>query len=238
MRGFFAGTLLVAVVFAAGCGGGSGGGSGGSASTQRSALATKPPAVVVVSATKAAQSASSFHISGQVNSSGKEIGVDFSFVRGKGATGTLSIGGAKVDMVLLGNTAYMRASSAFFQQYAKQAGGFAQILADKWLKFSSNNAQLGSLTRQVNAKSLLKDLSKNHGKLVNHGDQTYKGQSVVAIADTTKGGTLYVASAGTPYPVALVRTGKSSGSLEFSDWNQSVTLTAPQGALDLSHFGG
>jgi len=60
----------------------------------------------------------------------------------------------------------------------------------------------------------------------------------VAIVDTTKGGTLYVAASGTPYPVALVKSGNSAGSIEFSNWNQSVTLTAPKGALDLSQFGG
>ena len=90
----------------------------------------------------------------------------------------------------------------------------------------------------MNEKSLFKSLSTSHGKLANHGEKTYKGQSAVAIVDTTKGGTLYVAASGTPYPVALVKTGKSAGSIEFSDWNQPVTLTAPTGALDLSKFGG
>jgi hypothetical protein len=230
--------LLAALVCLAGCGGGGGGGASASTSTGPSALASKPPAVVAAAAAKAAKAASSFHISGQIHSSGKDVGVDFSFLRGKGATGTLTLNGAKVDVVLIGSEGYLRASSAFFKQYGKQAGAFAQLLADKWLKFPANNPQFGSITSQMNAGSLLKSLSSNHGKLQNQGDTTYQGQSVVAIHDASKQGTVYVAASGTPYPVALVRTGKGAGKIEFDDWNQPVTLTAPKGALDLSQFGG
>jgi hypothetical protein len=234
MRGFFAGTLLVVAVIAAGCGGGGGGGG----TTQSSPLATKSPGAVVATAAKAAEAASSFHMSGQIHASGKDIGIDLTVAPGKGATGTLTVNGAKVDLVLIGNNGYLRGSSEFFKEFASQAGSFAQILADKWLKFPANNAQLGSLTGPTNAKALFKSLTGNHGKLENQGDTTYNGQSVVAIRDTTKNGTLYVASSGPPYPVALVKTGKNAGTISFDQWNQPVTLTAPKGALDFSQLAG
>jgi hypothetical protein len=139
----------------------------------------------------------------------------------------------------------MRASSAFWKHFAQQKGGgaaasfAATLFGDKWLKFPAKNHQFQALTSPTKANSIFKSLTSNHGKLENQGEKTYKGQSVVAITDTTKGGTLYVAATGTPYPVALTKAGgKTGGAIKFGDWNQPVTLTAPKGALDLSQFGG
>jgi hypothetical protein len=133
VRVFWAVVVLAAVLIAAGCGGGGGGGGGSSNAGKPSGEAAKPANTVVADASEAATRASSFHMAGQIHSSGKLIGVDLSLVRGKGATGTLTVGGAKVDLVLIGNDGYMRASSDFWQQYAGQAGGsgLVQILAGK-----------------------------------------------------------------------------------------------------------
>ncbi len=236
MRGIFGSAALVAVLFAAGCGGG--GGGGGTSATQSSALASKPASAVVAEAVKAAEAASWVHVSGQIHSSGKQVGVDLSIAKGKGGVGTVTLDGAKVDLVLIGKNVYLRASSAFWKQYAGNAGAFAQLFADKWLKVPANNAQLGSLTGSANAKQLFKSLTTNPGTLENQGETTYKGQSVVAIHDATKNGTLYVSATGTPYPVAFVKTGPSAGALTFDSWNQPVTLTAPKGALDFSQLTG
>jgi hypothetical protein len=248
MRTFSAGVVLAAVLFAAGCGGSSSGGGGGT-SSQASGLATESANAVVRDATKAAQDASSFHMSGTIHSSSTlgstPVGVDLSVVRGKGATGSLTVGGSKVDLIVAGNSGYMRASSAFWKKFAaKQGGGAAASFAasmfgGKWLKFPANNKSFQALTSPTRANSIFKSLNFSHGKLENQGEKTYKGQSVVAITDTTKGGTLYVAATGTPYPVALTKAGgKTGGVITFDNWNQPVTVTAPKGALDLSQFGG
>jgi hypothetical protein len=232
MRGFSVGTLLVALVFAAGCGGGSGGGG----STQPSGVASKSANQVVSDAIKAAEAASSVHVAGTVATSGKQVGLDLSLNRSKGAVGSLTLNGAKVDLVLIGDTGYMRASPAFWKQYSG-AGGFAQLFAGKWLKFPAKNAQLGALTGVANEKALFDNLS-SHGKLVNQGATTYQGRSVVAIHDTTKNATLYVSASGTPYPVAIVKAKHpTAGAIKFDNWNRPVTLTAPKGALDLSKLG-
>jgi hypothetical protein len=242
MRGLSTCVVLAAVLFAAGCGGGGGGGGGGSSSAaQASGEAAKPANQVVADASKAASDASSFHMSGQIHSSGKLIGVDLSLVRGKGMTGTVTVGGAKVELVLVGNDGYMRASSTFWKRYAGQAGGpgLTQLLADKWIKFPGKGAQLGSLTGPLSAKSLFKSLIASHGKLENKGETTYNGQNVVAIHDITKNATLYVAAKGAPYPVGLIKAGgRDAGTVAFDHWNEPPTLTAPKGALDFSHLGG
>jgi hypothetical protein len=228
MRGFSVGALLLAVVFASGCG-------GGGSSTQASGEAAKPAKQVVADAVKAADAASSVHMSGQVVDGGQQIGVDLSIVRDKGATGTLTLGGAGVDLIVIGNTAYIRGGPDFWRRYT-HVPGVSQVLANKWLKFSANNAQLGPLTALTDDRAFFDQLSATNGKVANRGATTYNGQSVVEIYDSPQNGTLYVAAAGTPYPVALVKGSQSStgGKVTFDQWNQPVALTAPKGALDFS----
>jgi hypothetical protein len=234
MRGFSAGALLVALVFLAGCGGGGGGGG----STQASAEASKPGKQVVADAVKAADAASSVHMAGQIADSGKQVGIDMTIVRGKGANGSLTLAGDKVDLIVIGDTAYMRAGPTFWKKYGGPAG-VGQLLSNKWLKFDTTNPQFGGLTNLTKQKTLFKQLSSTNGTVVNHGATTYNGQNVVAVFDSPENGTLYVASSGTPYPVAIVKKSTSStgGKVTFDNWNQSVTLTAPQGALDFSKLG-
>jgi len=173
------------------------------------------------------------------------IALDLSIARDKGATGSVTVGGSKVDLVVTGKTGYMRASSAFWKKFATQQGGgaaagfAASLFADKWLKFPASDQQFGALTSPTKANGIFKGLTSSHGKLENEGEKTYKGQSVVVIHDTTKGGTLYVAATGPPYPVALTKAGgKNGGAITFDSWNEPVALTAPKGALDLSAFTG
>lgn len=90
----------------------------------------------------------------------------------------------------------------------------------------------------ANAKSIFDQLKKLGGKVTSKGATTYEGQSVVALEGGAANGTLYVANSGTPYPVALVKTGSSGGAITFGSWNASVTLAAPKGALDFSHLSG
>ena len=233
MRGLSVGTLLIALLFAAGCGGG----GGGSSSNQPSGEATKPANQVVKDAVDAAEAASSVHISGQVADSGRKLGVDLTLVRDKGATGSATFRGAKADVVLIGGTGYLRAGSDFWKQ-VPHASLFAPLLADKWLKIPTNG-QLGTFPVGLANEKKLFDKLRVHGKLTNQGATTYKSQSVVAIYNARKHSTLYVAASGTPYPVAFVKTEQpNAGALTFDDWNKSVTLTAPKGALDLSQFGG
>lgn len=230
MRGLTVSALLAVVFLAAGCGGGAGGSSSG---RHQSGEATKPATQVVQDAAKAAEAARFVHMSGQITSSGKRVGLDLSLVRGKGATGTFTLHGAKFELVAIGNAAYLRGGRDFWNQFS-QKSGVGQLLAGRWLKFPANSAQLTAFTGQANAEKFFHQLTV-HGKLENRGTTTYKGQSVVAIYEPKKKSTLYVAASGAPYPVAYVKTKRATaGNLMFDRWNQSVTLKAPRGALDIS----
>ncbi len=61
-----------------------------------------------------------------------------------------------------------------------------------------------------------------------------EGQKAIGLDDTTKGGTLYVATTGVPFPLEITKTGKESGKVVLDRWNKAVTLSAPPGAIDIS----
>jgi hypothetical protein len=223
-------TLVLTAVLLAGCGS-----SGKSAKSNGEE--SKPAARVLADAKAAATSASSAHVSGSIQSEGTPITLDLSTARGKGAKGSMSTSGLKFDLVRIGDTLYIRGSDEFLKHFA--GGAVAQLLHDKWLKASATHGRLKSLAPLTSLGALFEGVSANQGKLVNDGKKTYKGDAVVVIRDTSDNSKLYVASTGKPYPVAIVGAKKGeSGTITFGDWNKSVSLTAPDGAIDISQFGG
>lgn len=240
MRSFLAGSALALVLVAAGCGG------SGSATTTTTTttgsgngMASKPAPQVLAAAVKAADSASSLHMSGNI--SGKNpVGIDLSIAKGNGATGSMTINGHKVDLEIIGQNGYLKGDGSFWTQFGGSSGAMiAQLLQGKWLKFPANSAQFHPLVAYASSKAIFDALKSGAGgNLMNNGATTYKGQSVVALYDGAKKGTFYVAATGTPYPVALVKTGSGGGTIAFSQWNQPVTLTAPTNVLDFSQITG
>jgi hypothetical protein len=224
--------LVLAAVLLAGCGG-----SSSSKEAKPNDEASKPAAQVLAEAKAAATNASSAHVSGSISSNGTPITLDLTTARNKGAKGSMSTNGLSFDLVRIGDTLYIRGSDEFYKHFAGAA--VAQLLHGKWLKAPATNGRLRSLAPLTSIGALFAGISSRHGKLANDGKTTYKGTSVVAIRDTSDNSKLYVAATGKPYPIAIVGGKKAeSGTITFDDWNKSVSLSAPSGAIDISHFGG
>ena len=214
---------LVALV--AGCGGGSKG----------NGEADKSPAQVVSDAKQAAISAEAVHVKGSITDAGTPLTLNITIVKGSGGKGTMSESGLGFEIVRVGDTAYIRGSDAFLRKFAGPAA--AQLLQGKWLKGSTTSGDLAALAPLTEIEKLFNGALASHGKLANKGETEYEGQKVVAVEDTTKGGTLYVAATGTPYPVAIVGGGKRTGAIVFDAWNETEPIAAPEGAIDLSALG-
>lgn len=217
--------LAVAVLLLAACGGGSAASNG---------EASKSAAQVLKDAQKAATGASSVHVAGKIVSNGTNVSIDLALVKDKGATGSVTDGGLDFKIIRIGDEVYIQGSNAFLKHFA---GSAASLLEGKWLKGSATTGQLASLSSLTEATQLFAEIHSQGGTLTNKGETTYNGQKAVEI-DSSKGGKLYVAATGTPYPIALVGPGTDSGAITFGDFNASVSLTAPKNALDISAFGG
>ena len=75
-----------------------------------------------------------------------------------------------------------------------------------------------------------------HGTLRKEAPKTVNGQEAVGVTDVTRGGTLYVATKGKPYPVAIAKSGKEGGKVNFERWNERFTITPPANAIDISQL--
>jgi len=215
---------FVAVLALAACGGGK----------KTNGEEKKTAAQVVADAQAAAKSATIVHVVGGGTDNGQPIKLDLWVGDGKGK-GHLEEGGVAFDIVRVGNTVYVKGGSAFWTRFGGAAA--AALLHDKWVKVPTTQAQVKSIIGLTDKSLFLASILGQHGKIENRGIVDYQSEKVVEIRDTTQGGSLYVASEGTAYPVA-VKGGRNQGDIAFTDWNASESVVAPKNAVDLSALGG
>lgn len=216
--------LVVALGALAGCG----------SSSNSNNIASKSATEILSESKAAAVSASSVHVSGSIESGAAPVTIDLNLAAGKGAQGEISENGASFKLILVGGTAYISGSSAFYRSLGGAAA--AQLLDGKWLKASATTGEFASFDSLANMRQLIDTTLAAHGVLAKGATSTVNGQQAIAITDTNKSGTLYVATTGKPYPVAITKGGSENGKITFDKWNQPVTITAPSDSVDLSEL--
>jgi hypothetical protein len=203
-------------------------------SSSGNSIASKSAEQIVSESKATADAATAVHVSGSLKSGGTPVTLDLSLVAGKGAAGEISQNGASFKLTLLGNTAYISGSPAFYRSLGGSAA--AQLFKGKWLKASATSGEFASFKQLGDMRQLIDSTLTSHGALVKGATTTVGGQQAIAIADSTKDGTLYVATTGKPYPLQIVKGGSESGKIAFSGWNRPVTIAAPANAVDLSEL--
>jgi hypothetical protein len=219
--------LSLAVVSAAidGCGGGSSSGNG---------VAEKSPTQILAATKKVADAATSVHVSGSLVSGGTPISIDVNLIAGKGGRGKLSQNGLAFELIEVANTVYIKGSSSFYKHIGGSAA--AQLLQGKWLKAPASSSGFASIGQLTNLRQLVDQTLADHGTLSKSGTTTVQGQKVVGVTDKGKGGTLYIAATGKPYPVQISRNGVGTGTITFDRWNAPVTLAVPANAIDIAQL--
>lgn len=223
-------SLAILVLLLAGCGGS----SSSSASSSGNGVESKSPTEILQTTKEAASKAVSVHISGSIVSGGKPIALDMELLAGKGGKGTISQEGFKIRLIQTGGSVYINGSSAFYKHVSGAAA--AQLLQGKWLKAPANSGELASLAELTDLSKLVDTALSGHGSVSKGSPTTIEGQKAIALEDTSKGGTLYVAASGKPYPLEIAKAGKESGKVILDRWDQPVTLKAPAGAIDISEL--
>jgi hypothetical protein len=216
-------SALAAALTLAACGGSSDNG-----------VSSKSPTGIVNAASHAIQGVHSVHIAGSILTRGTPIALDLHLVSGKGATGMLTSRGLSFKIISVGPYVYINGGSSFWHAFGNPT--VAQLLAGKWLKTTAtgNFATFSSLT---NTRQLFAQIFSKYGTLAKGQTTTVNGQQVVAVRDTTMGGTLFVATTGQPYPIEIRKVGAQAGQVTFDQYNQPVSLSAPANAIDASKFG-
>jgi hypothetical protein len=236
VRKVLAGTLVVVALAVAGCGGGSS--STNTNGGYNSGLASKSAQQIILAAVKATDSATFYRINGNVTCEGQPVGVNVTLAKtGSGAKAALTISGKPVQLIVIGKDAYLNTQSAVWAQFPGVNGAaVGQYLNGRWLKFPVTNPKLAALIACAGPKALLAQLKSNAGSAVKKGETTYNGQSAVQVDGGANSGTIYVATNGNAYPVAIVIKGKDGGTIKFSGWNQPFANPAPTDYVDISQL--
>jgi hypothetical protein len=208
----------------------------GSSSSSSNGIASKSPAEIVAAAKKAAVGAASVRIAGSIVNEGKPISLQMQILAGKGGKGQITLEGFPIRLVQVSGAVYISASTAFYTRVAGSAA--ARLLQGKWLKASVSSSSFSSLASLTNIGKLIDSTLGSPGKLTAGPTKTIDGQKAVGVTDASRGGTLFVAATGTPYPLEIVKGGSGGGKITFDRWNQSVTLTAPAGAVNINQLQG
>ncbi|HSZ15337.1 MAG TPA: hypothetical protein VK790_14980 [Solirubrobacteraceae bacterium] len=147
--------------------------------------------------------------------------------------GHVALGGVGFSIVGVDRAVFVSGGTAFFTSLAGATA--ARIMRGKWLKGAETGvlAPFAWLTRM---RTLLGSALAPHGTLSRAPATTVEGRPALAVSDGADGGTLYVASTGTPYPLELVRRGAAAGKLVFDRWNQPVELSVPANAINVKQL--
>jgi hypothetical protein len=85
-------------------------------------------------------------------------------------------------------------------------------------------------------RKLLDTVLVGHGTLKKGSTTTIGGQPAIAVEDTTRAGTLYVATTGKPFPLQITKGGSEAGTITFDKWDEPVTISPPASSVNLSEL--
>lgn len=245
-RRTIAAVSLVAVGVLAGCGS-----SGGGTSTSAPAAGSTPAgstaapsssahlsaAAELARAKTALGQAKSVHVAGSVASSGTPTQVDLGFTS-NGTSGSVTVAGAKVDVIVGGQTVYFRAPDSFWRkELGSNANAVLKIVSGKWIKGPVNNPQFATFGALASKNKFVSQLfAKESAATVSSApDKTIDGVDCAGIKG--KDGILYVAkSDGRPKEIDPLPGSGNSGHLTFDQYD-SVTAPSPPPAsqtIDIS----
>lgn len=229
MRTGAPGVIAAAAVVLAGCGGSAGGTAGAAAA---GSAAGRPPdtrsAAVIVTQLKAAMShASSVHLAGQLRSHGTAVDLNVSLIRSGAFSGLIKSGATKLDMVAAGQDVYIKVTSAFLKLAHAPAAACAQACG-KYVAEPASEAE--AITGDLEMSSLLANVTSALPSYQKAGTTTIGGRPALALHGSD-GSTLYVAAAGTLFPLrAIAPKSSDAGELDFSEWNAVPPIAAPPAA--------
>lgn len=204
----------------AGCGGSSGNG-----------VESKSASGIVAAALNAAESAKTVHVAGSGSAEGSKVAIDLKIDGEKGAVGTITKGSLSVRLIRVGSRAYINGGTSFYERYGGPEA--AKLFKGRWLETSATSGEAAALSDLTSLKSLLGSIRGHSSALKKGGTQKVDGVQTIAVTDTQKHGTLYVATTGKPYPVAIVKKGAEGGRFAFDEWEKPVSVSAPSNAINI-----
>jgi hypothetical protein len=219
-----------------------------SSSSSTSALAGLSADQIVQKSVADLKAASSVRITGKVVSSGQNIALDLTDVAAQGCQGSIGLSASATstskavsgtaDIIEADSTVYMKLSESFFTSAGLPASEFSSV-SGKYIKLASNS-DLASFAQLCDPSTLSNAFAKQDTGFVKAGTATINGQPALAFKQpkNASNGTVYISDTATPQ-ILRIAGPAGQGSIDFSDYNASATITAPPASqvIDGTKFG-
>jgi hypothetical protein len=187
---------------------------------------------LVEDAATALQEAGSVSVAGTADMNGEEAEIDL-HVQEDGATGTVTVQGTEVELLLAGDQAFMQAPADFWTNFgvpAEAAAGFE----GQWLLLPAETMpDLGP----VSLDGLVDELRNPDSEVEDEVTEGEVDGEDVLIATTAEGSTLSVLAGDDSYPVRIESTG-DEGVMNLSRFGETEDISAPADFIDLSQLAG
>jgi hypothetical protein len=204
----------------------------GAAGAVPAAEADKPPAKILADAKKATNNAKAVRIKGTVHSDGRDVHLDVISGHGRGG-GTIGVDGATFHVVVDPPAIYLKAGASTWKQLTGSDAA-VQLLANRWLKTTTSNADYSSFAKLVDVKQLTDSIGTT-ATITKRRTTRYHDTSAIPLVNTSSHGVLYVAAKGTPY-ILGIRDEQGNSELRFVDYGSATAPKVPKHPVDLSEL--
>ena len=174
----------------------------------------------------AAKAAASVRVRGTFVDEGGPMKVDLSLAK-KGGSGTITLEGANIKVIVVGKTAYLQISDAYWrkQTESKQTADLIiGVVRGRWIKVSLTSKDFAELIAFTSKAGFFEGMFEEPGTVRKTGTKTIDGVRCIGLFDGE--GTVW-ADAATARPIRLEIPGKNAENLTFSQYNQIMEPKAP-----------
>jgi hypothetical protein len=219
--------------------------AGATTSAGMSKLTGAAATALVTKAIANTQAAASVRVAGNATATGSgtagsgAVAFDLTLVRNVGCEGTIALSKAETfQLVETGGYVWILPSNAYYASLHLDKAALA-LIADKYIKVKSTDKQLGDLGQECTFAGLLGSISKPTGKDYTAVPVTYNGGPAYEVTQSGQQGTAFVANTATPLVLKITAPQKGGGTITFTNYNATKTITAPTDAesIDGSQLG-
>ena len=204
----------------AGCGGGGSATSGSSGN----ALAGLTAKQILTKAVADLNASSSVHLAGSEQDSGQTYTMNLT-LGSSGCTGTVGMGTqGTLRLLRIGSTLWINGDSKFWKSTLASSPGYLHAVEGKYVRLSPNGPATSSFSAFCYLSQLAGQFSSTENRVTKGQTTTILGQPALQLQDTQQSGMAYVTLSADP---EFLRTGDSSGYVDFTNYNAPLNLSPP-----------
>jgi hypothetical protein len=141
------------------------------------------------------------------------------------------VGTGSFQMIAIGDKVWIKPNREFWKKAGGAGAAVLNLLLGKYLKVKASS-QLGSLSGLCSTSQLAGSFGTNPTGLGKGKTTTASGRPALQIKDNGDSDSILVSD--TAKPELLQVSGGSQGTLDFTDYNSPMTLTAPPASETLN----